>query len=278
MRICLIISLSPPTPCTSDEVAFFKELAPALVGAGHDVTLLTDTVREFQTPGLNVLPVKPSESLKNLRLAQTVLPKAHGFAYKQLGFWNTFVNLNSVQPFDVVHAPASQAGALLAAVGRAIPSVLTVHPQFSKDKSTSADFDENFETLVSDYVFNCADVICFSSPEMKNAFAAQFADVDIDRIFVLGGDSGQSNHAEIIACYEKAVNDFALVRKPKLYRHGAQRLVKSAEDMIMLFDRMLYDLLFRVSYRFRLKHWISMLFSRPEIFARKVRQSLGLKS
>ncbi|MBC7996877.1 MAG: glycosyltransferase [Leptolyngbya sp.] len=276
MRICLIISQSQPTPSTSDEVAFFKELAPALVGAGHDVTLLTDAVRDFQTQGLKVLPVKASESLKNLRLAQTVLPKAHGFAYKQLGFWNTFVSLNSVQAFEVVHAPASQAGALLAAVGREIPSVLTVHPQFSIDKSTSAAFDENFETLVSDYVFNCADVICFASSEMRNAFAAQLA--DIDRISALDENPGQSSHAQIIACYEKAVSDFILVRKPKLYRHGAQRLVKSAEDMIMLFDRMLYDLLFRVSYRFRLKHWISMLVSRPEIFARKVRQSFGLRS
>ena len=70
--------------------------------------------------------------------------------------------------------------------------------------------------------------------------------------------------------YEMAIERFRSGRKPHLYRHGAQRLIKSTEDMITLYDRMLYDLLFRVSYTFRVGHWLRKLRSNPEMFKTKL--------
>lgn len=276
MRICLLISQSPPFACASDEFSFFQEIAPQLAAAGHDVTVITDVPASFPAQtNLKTVAVRLPERIKNLKLVDKVLPKAHSFALKQLSFWNVFAEVNAGQKFDLVHAPASQAGTLLSAVAREIASILTIGRNFTFDSATKSSFDESFETLVTDYVFNCADAICFVSDENKGALVSQIS--NIDRISSLSGFSAASTGIQMVACYEQALENFSKVNKPKLYRHGAQRLVKSTEDMIMLFDRMLYDLLFRVSYRFRLKHWISMLIARPEVFASKLRNSLGLK-
>ena len=52
----------------------------------------------------------------------------------------------------------------------------------------------------------------------------------------------------------------------QLYRHQYQQALTDAEDFLNAMDRMLYDMLFQYSYRFRINHWWRHLKARPRFF------------
>lgn len=75
--------------------------------------------------------------------------------------------------------------------------------------------------------------------------------------------------------YKLAQANFKENKLFPLYRHGATRLTADTDGVVAAFDKMLYDLLYACSWRFRLKHWFHMLKDRPKLTLAKVLARIG---
>ncbi len=78
-----------------------------------------------------------------------------------------------------------------------------------------------------------------------------------------------------IGLYKLAQANFTVSKEFALYRHSESNLLQAAEDLISAYDKMLYDLLYAHSWRFRLSHWFCMLRDRPRLTFAKIIVRLG---
>lgn len=72
-----------------------------------------------------------------------------------------------------------------------------------------------------------------------------------------------------VELYEQARSNFRSARHSALYRHPEESLLPATEELLWSYEKMLYDLLYVHSWRFRLKHWSSMIKNRPRLTAAK---------
>jgi glycosyltransferase involved in cell wall biosynthesis len=80
--------------------------------------------------------------------------------------------------------------------------------------------------------------------------------------------------ADTVALYELAVKRFQENRRT-LYLRPAQQAVPDAAVMLYSLDRMIYNLMYQESYRFRLSYWAHHLLHRPRLFAAKALLALA---
>jgi glycogen(starch) synthase len=73
---------------------------------------------------------------------------------------------------------------------------------------------------------------------------------------------------ETLALYEVAKREYA-TKHNRLYMKPPEHALSDAAVMLYSFDRMLYDLMYQVSWRFRFKHWWNLATSRPRLMAAK---------
>jgi glycosyltransferase involved in cell wall biosynthesis len=72
-----------------------------------------------------------------------------------------------------------------------------------------------------------------------------------------------------VELYKQAANTFSRRKNTALYRHPQADLSGATLQMLGSFEQMLYDLLYRESWRFRLSHWIHALRDRPRLMLAK---------
>lgn len=263
MHICLITDTYPASPNSGISSRHVADLACGLSREGHEVTVICSQKGDADD-GVNVI-VADARRLDELELAPVVMPSSAKYAARQLGFWNALADLHERKTIDVVEAAQSSAGALLTAITREIPAVVRL--ESTPVKNNDAEFDRSLSRLVEGYVLACADA--YSCADNK------IANVDSERICINDEKDVVSLARREAEIFEISCRRFAQTTRPHLYRHGARRLVKSTQDMILLYDKMLYDLLFRVSYRFRIKHWLRALRSNPQGFIEKLKSRLS---
>lgn len=274
MRICLITNVYPANGNKDVESAYLTELASGLDARGHEVTVLcAKSNTKAEKSKIRVVVAAPCKKLSTLRLSKRTMPGSLQFASRQLGFWQAFFDLGGGDSFDVVETGQSHAGALLGAFSREMPCVLRV---VTREKTDGEDFDLQFQKLISSYAYACIDLFSCASPE-EALYLQQVKKIEPALVTVNSSQNQGDLAAHAISIYESAIQRFAHAKKPQLYRHGAQKLIKSTEDMILLYERMLYDLLFRVSYRFRVGHWLHLMRSNPRALASKVLQRFSQK-
>lgn len=75
---------------------------------------------------------------------------------------------------------------------------------------------------------------------------------------------------ETMDLYEQAQVEFAAKKKNSLYLKDTDQALTDAAVFLYSFDKMLYDLLYQQSIRFRLKHWWRLGTSRPRLLAGKI--------
>lgn len=75
---------------------------------------------------------------------------------------------------------------------------------------------------------------------------------------------------ETAELYEQARIEFAIKKKHSLYRKENDQALSDASVLLYTFDKMLYDLLYQQSFRFRVKHWWTLGAARPRLLAGKV--------
>ncbi|MBX9879797.1 MAG: glycosyltransferase family 4 protein [Candidatus Obscuribacterales bacterium] len=71
--------------------------------------------------------------------------------------------------------------------------------------------------------------------------------------------------AKTVALYEQAGRIFAAKYPARLYLKPLEQALPDADVLLYSFDKMLYDLLYLKSFRFRLKHWGKLFFYRPRL-------------
>ncbi|HEY9793565.1 MAG TPA: glycosyltransferase family 4 protein [Candidatus Obscuribacterales bacterium] len=74
---------------------------------------------------------------------------------------------------------------------------------------------------------------------------------------------------ETLALYEAAKRKFAARQNP-LYIKPADQALSDAAVFLYSFDKMLYELLYQASWRFRIKHWYGQAITRPRLFGARV--------
>lgn len=74
---------------------------------------------------------------------------------------------------------------------------------------------------------------------------------------------------ETVALYEEARRRFQAKEKT-LYLHEANHALADAAVILYSFDKMIYDLLYKQSIRFRLRHWWRLGVARPRLLAARV--------
>ncbi len=267
MNICLIADTYPASDRSEASCRYITDLARGLVQAGEKVTVLRAQGSDLTDADLNVQVVTAGVSTRarQLQLAPSVSPQACAYMVKHLNYWHSLVETLQDQEFDVFETTQSLAGALLSAFSRECATVIRIENlTFGLDKN----FDTEFQHLICRYAFSCVDAFSSPSAQCTAQFGARYA----ERIIL----NQEASAASAIEIYKAAQKGFAQVKKPNLYRHGSERMLKSAEDMLLLYDKMLYDLLFSRSYCFRLKHWLRSWAANPQEFAEKARAKLKL--
>jgi len=79
--------------------------------------------------------------------------------------------------------------------------------------------------------------------------------------------------AQMEVLYEQARTNFAR-RNFSLYRRDSSMAIKDATSILFAYDKMMYELLYLHSFRFRLTHWGRLIIKRPRLFAAKVSMAL----
>jgi hypothetical protein len=274
MRICLITEVYPAVEQSDAASMYITKLAKGLTGLtgslglaenGNQITVICARNHAPQTSesGIRVIEVENSKRLSNLQLAPLVMPEATKFAHTQLNYWHALADILQDGQFDVVETTFPLAATLLSAMTRETATVVRIEDAF---QSTECNFDVVFQNMIVNYALSCVDA--YSSPQ------SAFKNIDSERICINNESNSQDLALRAMQIYEIAIKRYENTGRPELYRHGSQRLIKSSEDMIALYDKMLYDLLFRVSYRFRIMHWWRALCSNPDAFTSKLRQKL----
>ncbi len=70
--------------------------------------------------------------------------------------------------------------------------------------------------------------------------------------------------------YSKAQECFRTRRDTRLYRKPLEQALLDAEELLYSYDKMIYDLLYQQSYRFRAKHWWMQITKRPRLSLAKL--------
>lgn len=70
--------------------------------------------------------------------------------------------------------------------------------------------------------------------------------------------------------YATASQLFSNNSKLRLYQKSAQEVVLDATELIASYDKMIYDLLYVHSWRFRIRHWFRLIKARPRLSLAKV--------
>lgn len=79
--------------------------------------------------------------------------------------------------------------------------------------------------------------------------------------------------ADTALLYEQAIQRFKINHK-SLYLRPAEQAVPDAAVMLYALDRMIYNLMFQESYRFRLSYWMHHMMHRPKLFSAKAMLAL----
>lgn len=270
MRICLITKEYPANSLSDSESVYMTELAQGLDLLGHEVTVIcSEHENNTGNEKIRVVVAVPSAKIEALKLIRQTMPKSVVKAASLLGFWHAFAECGAT--FDVVEATQTLCGALLTAFSRETPTVLRASSTESKsgELSTEKNFDDHFGSLTSDYAYSCVDMFSCASPNAADLIR-QMPHMTERQVAVNAAQSSEDIASAALTIYAHAIENFSRVKKPHLYRHGALRLIRSTEDMITLYDRMLYDLLFRVSYKFRIGHWFGKLRRNPDLLKAKL--------
>ncbi len=269
MRICLITNVYPANDIKDVDSTYVSELASGLNELGHEVTVLCAKSLSTEVQNkIRIVVAAPAKNLGDLSLSRRKMPGSVHLALQQIGFWQAFSEIGGGQAFDVVETCQSLAGTLLSAFSKETAAVLRVN---AGDKTYGNGFDEEFQSLISGYAYACVDRFSCASDE-DATYLQRTRKIEPAHITVNSSQKAKELAQNASTIYDSAIRHFAVGKKPHLYRHGALKLIKSTEDMILLYDRMLYDLLFRVSYRFRFGHWLRQLRSDPKAFTDRVLQ------
>jgi hypothetical protein len=274
MRICLITEVYPALEQSDAASIYITKLARGLKllkgsvnspDSANQITVICarKKIGAAEEDGVQVIEVPNSTHFTKLQLAPMVMPEATRFAHTHLAYWHALSDLLKDGQFDVIETTFPLAATLLSAMSRETATVVRIEEEFSNSESN---FDVVFQNLIVSYALSCVDAYSSSHCNLKK--------IDSERVCI----NGESNPADLarraMEVYELAIERYRSTGRPALYRHGSERLIKSSEDMIALYDKMLYDLLFRVSYRFRIMHWWRAWCSNPSNFTSKLWQKL----
>ena len=146
MRICLISREYPPDTGWGGVGAYTYQTANALKRTGHDVQVISLEAPEKSKSALinskkqadptslsiPVHRVSWEDALKELEILHIAAPSSHYILQSGMAIWKKFIQLNEVEPFDVVEAPEHLAAGIYNAITRVAPLVLTLHTPHSK--------------------------------------------------------------------------------------------------------------------------------------------------
>lgn len=271
MRICLLAEKFPANASSSVGDRYLSSLASGLAASGHEITVVRAS-GEGQVDGVKAVSIKSWASNRRLKVVSGVSAHACSRLSTYLDYWHCISETLADETFDMFETTQSNAAALLTAFSRQCPTVVRLSEIGQLDGASG--FDRSFENMITGHALNCVDAVSAGSEVIREQALGKFG----ERV-ILNQESDPRRLAErAISIYELAQREFEQNQRPNLYRHGSARLLKSTEDMLSLYDKMLYDLLYQRSYRFRLRHWLQALSRDPKAFISKAGAKLGIKS
>lgn len=75
---------------------------------------------------------------------------------------------------------------------------------------------------------------------------------------------------QTLELYESARESFAVRTSTSLYSRPIEDIAQDATELIASFNKMIYELLYQYSWRFRVRHWLTLIRSRPRLSLAKV--------
>lgn len=93
---------------------------------------------------------------------------------------------------------------------------------------------------------------------------------------VLAKFQRQKIAAETVELYEQAIQSFGR-NNNSLYKRPAEQALSDSAVMLYCLDRMIYNLMYQESYKFRLSYWYHHLLHRPRLFTAKLLLALSRK-
>jgi glycogen(starch) synthase len=74
---------------------------------------------------------------------------------------------------------------------------------------------------------------------------------------------------QTVAVYNEAIDSFEIRKLNPQYLRSADDVLADMESIAAAFDKMVHNLLYQQSYRYRVKYWMHMMKMRPRLFAAK---------
>lgn len=194
MRICLVSREFPPDTGWGGVGAYTYQIAHALAARGHEVHVITlagaSQLSSTRTIGGVVEHrVAYQHILDELNLFLISAPHAHYVIGTTIALWKQFVELHSIEPFDVVEAPEHLAGGLFQAITGIVPTVLKLHTPHSKFVAEKfhgvlPNFDHQVICLLERITMMSADALCSPSSELA-AFVASDLGISTAKIDIV---------------------------------------------------------------------------------------------
>jgi hypothetical protein len=281
LRICLLNGINGDHDAPQS-AAFTKKLAYELAAHGHvvhvifsDPNLLSNskTDNTDKRIGYHAVDLKIDTTF-NGRFMQAS-PQAHTALSQAFLQWQTFIELHKQTPFDVLDAGDNVLSALMPAMGRVVPTVLSAHEQMALFKAPKLIFEPlNFDlqllSMLERLSLNLVDRISISSNELAQQLNNTLRGGG--KIDLIDGDAFTASK---IAQYQQAIESGQHPKKAVTYLKPATSLSTDALLLFRAYDEMLYNFLYQNSYRFRFVHWWNMLKTQPELFQSKLKQFFG---
>lgn len=280
MRICLLSNDYKSE--RRDSLGFcLRDHAVQLKRSGFEVEVITvdHTGNRFAIEdGVRIHKVALGRSSFSLDVTAEAMPACHQTVLANVALWTKFIELNQKTPFDVVEAPHEVAQGIVPAASRALPMVVRLSSDYSLklpiDRTlTRQSFDTRLIGMLERLAIVLADVVIAPTDELAD-LAAGDLNYPRENIKVVGCDL-KTSVANSIACYELAQVKFRAQVKPTLYLHGQERIMADTQAMLLSYDRMLYNLLYQQSWRFRIRHWARKFKRRPRLLAAKLAVRFG---
>jgi hypothetical protein len=280
MRICLLSNQFVPDSRLSGTTIHTQRLANELRKLNHDVEIVSlgaesgvRTYAAVASPTPSNVPIWNDTGALEL-----VSPYSHKTVTSNIALWSKFLEAHKRHPFDIVQTTDYLAAGCLPAMCNAAPLVLRLTSNARRtgpNGKALTGFDEQFVDLGKRATILMADALITAS-DVSIEQVAQDTGVRTSEVTVLDEAPAHEADWEQIArahlqVYERAHQSFEKNSGYAFYRKSPDQCLQDTAGMVVACDKMIYDLLYLQSWRFRIQHWRKQFSRHPRVaFAKSV--------
>jgi len=285
LRICLIArndqkeqaSDQGGRHCLPRSFDAVKTLAEDLAAAGHQVHVILAgwPPVEVSAGEVKYYRAKATTSTEFTGRFAVVAPTAHRLFAESLGIWEKFLELHTVEAFDLLDTTDYVLSSLMPGLSHIVPTACSVHRDlfmFKKPPShfERLSFEEQLVGMLERLSINLVDFVLVPTAQLAEKLHVEVRS-SLTKTAICQGPDALSTRED---AYKTAIENHRKAAYRAPFSKPPTDLACAAVSIFKAYDQMIYDFLYQNSFRFRFYHWWHMWRSTPNLFMEKLRRVL----